>query len=234
MIGRGATPVSVAQALADPVRFAVLARLLEGPATVADLVGLTGVGQSNVSNHLALLRDRGVVKARREGRQVEYEIGGPAVAHVVEALSALSLGGNSAPRPPAPLALARTCYDHLAGVLGVAVLEALVQLGALWQPRDSKGTIQLGEAAARTFRRLGVDVEAALQTRRKLAYGCMDWTERQPHLGGSLGAAVCQRFLDAGWITRGADSRAVAVTKEGRRILRQLLRIPAERFEAST
>jgi DNA-binding transcriptional ArsR family regulator len=231
MIHRRATPVSAAQALADPLRFALLVCLLEAPATVAELVAVTGASQPNVSNHLAVLREQGLVQARRKGRHVEYDIGNPAVAQVVEALSALADASSTAPRPPAPLGLGRTCYDHLAGVLGVAILEALIQLDALGQPDRSSGTIRLGKAAGRTFSELGVDVESALRTRRKFAYGCLDWTEHRPHLGGSLGAALCQRFFDAGWIVGGPNSRAVLVTEDGQGILRKVLRVPAERLE---
>ncbi len=234
MIRHPATPAAAARALSDPLRFAMLVRLLQGPATVADLVTVTGASQPNVSNHLTLLRERGLVRARREGRHMEYEVGNEAVAQAVEALSALSEEPSSTPRAPAPLALARTCYDHLAGVLGVALLEALVHLGALSQPEPSTGTIRLGEASGRTFKRLGVDVDAALQARRKFAYGCLDWTERRPHLGGSLGAALCQRFLVAGWIVPTNDGRAVTLTGGGARKLREVLGIPSDRLERTT
>jgi hypothetical protein len=152
---------------------------------------------------------------------------------VVEALSALADEGRSTPRPPAPLALGRTCYDHLAGVLGVAILEALISLGALSPPQPPSGTIALGEAAGRTFERLGVDVEGAIRTHRKFAYGCQDWTERRPHLAGSLGAALCRRFLDALWVVRTPNNRAVVLTKDGQSMLRRVLRIPVARLEGA-
>jgi len=228
---RSRTPADAAQALADPIRFAVLVRLLEGPATVADLAAVTGASQPNVSNHLALLRDRGLVRARREGRHARYDIADPAVAQAVEALVSLSGPDTSAPRPPAPLAVARTCYDHLAGVLGVALLDGLVEAGVVSRPERSSGTIRLGPVAERTFGLLGVDAERALRARRKFAYGCPDWTERRPHLGGSLGAALCERFFEEGWIRRARGSRAVTLTADGARTLRRVLGIPADRLE---
>jgi DNA-binding transcriptional ArsR family regulator len=225
------SPASAAQALADPIRFTMLARLLEGPATVADLVSVAGASQPNVSNHLALLREQGLVRGRRIGRQVEYEVANPAVAQAVEALMAIAGPTRRADRASAPLARARTCYDHLAGVLGVAVLDALVELDAVSRPDPSKGTIRLGDAAGRTFERLGVDVEEARRARRRFAYGCLDWTERRPHLGGSLGAAVCEQFLRRGWVRRRNGSRAVTLTSDGRRILSTVLRIPRTRLD---
>jgi DNA-binding transcriptional ArsR family regulator len=220
---------SAAQALSDPVRFAILARLLEGPATVGTLTAATGAGQSNVSNHLSLLRRRGFVRARKEGRQMEYRIARPAVAHAVEALMALGDGGRTgqaqgrAPLPPAPLAVARMCYDHLAGVLGVQILDGLVAAGALTRPDRSTGEMLVARQAARVFEALGVDVGHAAAGRRRFAFGCRDWTERRPHLGGSLGAAVCRRFFDAGWVVRPGDARAVLLTRDGREVLTGVL-----------
>jgi hypothetical protein len=210
----------------------MLTRLLQGAASVADLVSVSGTSQPNASNHLAVLRGQGLVRSRRRGRQVEYEVANPAVAQAVEALLALSAPTSSTPRAPAPLALARTCYDHLAGVLGVAVFDALVRQGALSRPNPSTGAVRLGDGAERTFGRLGVDVGGARRARRKFAYGCLDWTERRPHLGGSLGAAVCDRFLQQGWVRRRRDSRAVALTGDGNRILSTVLRIPGSRLDA--
>ena len=231
MMYRRIPPATAAQALAEPIRFAMLTRLLEGPATVAELVSVSGTSQPNASNHLALLRDQGLVQARREGRHAIYEVANPSVAQVVEALLALSEPAARTRRAPAPLARARTCYDHLAGVLGVAVLEGLVGVGAVSRPDPSTGAIELGGAGAATFERLGVDVEAARLARRRFAFGCLDWTERRPHLGGSLGAAVCERFLQRRWIRRTAGSRAVALTSGGRRVLSTVLGVPADRLE---
>jgi DNA-binding transcriptional ArsR family regulator len=231
MMDERSTPTAAARALADPLRFAMLVRLLEEPATVADLVAVTGASQSNVSNHLALLRQQRLVRSRRQGRHVAYEIANLSVARLVETLLALSDEADAAPRPPAPIALGRTCYDHLAGVLGVSMFDALVHRGALSRDDPTTGSVRLGAAAKRIFGRLGIDVAAALRPRRKFAYECLDWTERQPHLAGSLGAELGQRFFDAGWVVRGPNSRAVVVTREGRRILHEALGVPSERLE---
>jgi DNA-binding transcriptional ArsR family regulator len=219
------TGSSAAQALADPVRFAVLALLLPGPATVAALTSSTGASQSNVSNHLSLLRDRGFVRARREGRQMKYRIARPEVAEAVESLMALGGDGRSgrAPAPPAPLAMARTCYDHLAGILGVEILNGLVGARALTRPNRSTGDVLIGGRAAPVFERLGVDIAEAAGGRRRFAFGCQDWTERRPHLGGGMGAAVCRRFFDAGWVVRAGDTRVVLLTGEGRDVLTDVL-----------
>jgi DNA-binding transcriptional ArsR family regulator len=230
MIHPDNTPSSVAQVLADPLRFEILVRLLEGPDTVAGLVALTGATQPNVSNHLGLLRRQGLIRGTRRGRQVEYRSTGPAVAQAVEALSTLATTEVSGPRPPAPLALGRRCYDHLAGRLGVSALDSLIELKALSPPEEADGTIRLAANAEPIFKRLGVDVEAAMAGRRRFAYACMDWTERRGHLGGGLGAALYRRFLERGWIVPASDSRAVLLTDAGRRPLREIMRIPARRL----
>jgi DNA-binding transcriptional ArsR family regulator len=213
--------VRVAAALADPTRLQILTRLLDGPATVADLVASTGASQPAVSNHLRLMRERRLVSARREGRNTVYRLSGPEVAHIVETLWAMG-PSTVRPRVPAPIAVARTCYDHLAGRLGVAILDGLRRTGALDGP-DADGSFNLGPKGADLLASLGVDVAGAASGRRRFAYACLDWTEGQGHLGGALGAALGRRALDAGWITSQRGTRAVLVTGTGRRALRRLL-----------
>jgi DNA-binding transcriptional ArsR family regulator len=213
--------VRAAAALADPTRFQLLTRLLSGPATVAELVASTGATQPAVSNHLRLMRERRLVSARREGRTTVYRLRGPEVAHIVEALWAL---GPSTPRPraPAPIAVARTCYDHLAGRLGVAILDGLRKRRAL-DPADESGSFDLGPKGSQVLARLGVDLDRVASGRRRFAYACLDWTEGQAHLGGALGAAICRRAIEAGWIAPRRGTRAVLVTGGGRRAMRRLL-----------
>jgi DNA-binding transcriptional ArsR family regulator len=223
---RAGTALNIAQALADPVRLAILERLSDGPAAVSELVLLTGEGQPNVSNHLAVLRARGLVTVGRLGRQRLYEIADPAVAQVVESL--LLLAGRSPARlqPSPSLADARTCYDHLAGRLGVAVFDALVRERAIEHPAPRyRGGIGLGPRAAEVFDRLGIDVEEARRERRQFAAACGDWTERRPHLGGALGAALWSRALASGWVVRRPGTRVVVVTPSGRRTFHNLLGI---------
>jgi hypothetical protein len=130
------------------------------------------------------------------------------------------------PPPGAPLAQARSCYDHLAGQLGVAVFDYLVAAGAVAGPAagalpsrtGSRADLALGSGAAHGFAVLGVDAVASRPGRRPLAATCLDWTERRPHLAGALGAAVLEHALAAGWVRR-ADGRALTVTPAGRRRL---------------
>ena len=187
---------------------------------MSELMTATSAEQSRLSNHLAVLRNRNLVRTTRQGRQVVYELRDSAVGRLVESLGQI---GRVTPRTAktAPIARARTCYDHLAGRLGVALFRVLVERGALRTRRQARGDVELGPDAPRVFRRLGVDVEAVKQERRQLATACLDWTERQPHLGGALGAAVWAELLACGWIERRPGTRAVVVTAAGVRGLRR-------------
>ena len=217
----------IASALSDPLRLTVLHRLMEGPATVSDIVEATGESQPKVSNHLSVLRERNLVTARRSGRQIVYRLRNPSVAQVVESLLVLTGPANGRPAAETPMALARTCYDHLAGKLGVALLDALVARGALKGTPGANGDLALTNHAAKVFADLGVDTEQPARSRRRRAFACLDWTERRPHLGGALGAALLQRVVEGGWIVRDATSRAVHVTPKGRRALKRHLGVEA-------
>ena len=221
----------LAQALADPLRLTLLRHLMGGPASVAELVAATEASQSKVSNHLALLRAQNLVQADRQGRQMLYRIADPTVAQLVEALTVLAGEPPRLARPAAPLAQARTCYDHLAGSLGVALFDALVKAEALVPPLvddqpdklGPSGAVALGPAAEDIFGRLGIDLASASARRRQFAYACRDWTERRFHLGGALGAAVFRRFVDAGWVVPGPERRQLELTSTGRDALKQHL-----------
>jgi len=207
--------LAITQALGDPLRLAVLQHLMGGPASVSELMTVVGAEQSRLSNHLAVLRERGLVRASRHGRQVLYELHDRAVAQI----------GSPPTRAvkSAPVAHARTCYDHVAGRLGVAIFEALVAGGALKTQKAAPDSVALAPKAGPIFEKLGVDLEAARQERRRFATACLDWTERRPHLGGALGAALWAELVSRGWIVRRPGTRAVVVTAAGTRGLRRTL-----------
>jgi DNA-binding transcriptional ArsR family regulator len=213
----------IARQLGDPVRIAVTDALAEGPRTASELASGLGIQPPRLANHLTRLRAAGLVTVTRSGRHAIYRLADPRVTVALGALRALVPGGAVPPapvpgRPPpgSPLAEARTCYDHLAGRAGVAVFDHLVAVGALLPPPGADNSqVTLGPAAAAGFAALGVDVTAPLPRRRRPATTCLDWTERRPHLGGALGAAVLDSALAAGWVTR-AGGRVLAVTPAGR------------------
>lgn len=227
----------IAGALADPLRYAVVDRLVAGPATVSELVAVCGAAQSKLSNHLAVLREAKVVTARRTGRNVVYSLADPVIATVLEAL-ANSAGDGPVKRRAFPeIAVARSCYDHVAGRLGVGLFRALVGRGALQdvaavsharKVRSGLGSVVLGPRAGEVFGALAIDLDEVGAARRQFATACNDWTESQPHLGGALGAALQNHLLRERWVLRRSGTRALRVTETGRRALRARLGIELE------
>ncbi len=208
--------VELAQALADPLRLVILQQLMEGPATVSELMSLTGEQQSKVSNHLALLRERNLVRTTRDRRQVVYALRDASVGQLVESLS-LVAGTTPTRLCKSPqLVVARTCYDHLAGRYGVALFDALLQAQAIMAPIDARSDIALGPRGEDIFAKLGLDLKALRRERRRFAFACPDWTERRPHLGGALGAALWAQFLERGWIAKQQGTRVTIITDTGK------------------
>jgi DNA-binding transcriptional ArsR family regulator len=215
--------------LADPLRLRVIDRLGHGgPATVSEMAGEFEVPLPQLSNHLKRLRDAGMVRVRREGRHAIYELSDPGLEALTPLLDRLT--GRIAPRPERPVsdfALGRTCYDHLAGRVGVEIYAALLERDALRSLPD--GTVELGPAAAEALRPLGVDPAAVERGRRRFAFECLDVLELRPHLAGALGDALTGALAAKGWIELADGSRDVAVTERGRRGLKRELGVSAGR-----
>lgn len=211
----------LAQALADPLRLSILQQLMEGPATVSELMSLTGATQSKVSNHLALLRERNLVCTTRDRRQVIYTLRDASVGQLVESLS-LVVGMVPTREWKSPqMIAARTCYDHLAGRYGVALFDALVQQQAITATTSPRSDVELGLRGEEVFGKLGLDLGAVRRERRRFAFACPDWTERRPHLGGALGAALWAQLVERGWLVRLQGTRATLVTDEGKQQLQR-------------
>jgi DNA-binding transcriptional ArsR family regulator len=205
--------VALLKELAHPLRLRVIDRLGQlGPAPVSALAAELGVAMPELSNHLRRMRDAGLVRARRDGRHAVYELGDTGAELLLPLLDRLV-----APASPNPArAPSRTCYDHLAGPLGVELYRDLCESDALRPARD--GTVALGPRAPAALAALGVDAGAVEPGRRRLAFECLDATEQQPHLAGALGGALAAALLERGWIERGAG-REVRLTAAGRAAL---------------
>jgi DNA-binding transcriptional ArsR family regulator len=209
---------AVAALIADGTRAAMLDALMDGRACAAgELAARAGVSPSTASGHLSRLLAGGLVVYEADGRERRYRLSSPAVATALEALSRVAPAQTvrslrSADRGAA-IRAARTCYDHLAGRLGVGLTEALVRASAL-ALRDT--SYELTSRGAETMERLGVDVDAARSRNRAFARACLDWSERRPHLAGSLGAALADALLANGWLRRRPNDRALIVTASGR------------------
>ena len=218
-----ATASSIAAAIGEPARARMLYCLVDGRArTSTELAIVADVSPSTASVHLQRLKTNRLVKVLAQGKHRYYSLEGASVAAMLEALSVLAGGSNNAsntfaPSTPGRLRSARTCYDHIAGVLGVSLLDRFSERGWLCGPSESTNAYDLTPAGAQAFAALGIDVEETRALRRRFAFACVDWSERRPHMGGALGAALLKLALKRKWVTQELDGRALEVTKLGRR-----------------
>ncbi|WP_233863842.1 ArsR/SmtB family transcription factor [Paraburkholderia adhaesiva] len=208
--------------LADPGRAAMLWALMDGTARPAgELTLIAGLSPSAASAHLARLTDGGLLALEVRGRHRYYRIATADVAAAIEALmnvAQASMSSLPAAKPartvPLEMRHARTCYDHMAGEVAVQVLERLVGGGLL--VRDGDNLDATPEGAVR-LAGWGVDIGALRGRRRRFACTCPDWSERRPHLGGALGAALLDSWIAGGWVERASRPRVLRITPAGQR-----------------
>lgn len=230
----GTDYAAVAGLLGHSARAAMVDALMSGETmTAGRLARAAGVAPSTASEHLARLVEGGLVAVDARGRHRHHRIARPEVAEALEALARIC--------PPTPvrslrqsgqraaLGHARTCYDHLAGIVGVALTEALVHRRWIEPGGDGFAVTAAGE---RGLAGAGVDVAAARGARRAFARPCLDWTERRPHLAGALGAAVAARALAAGWVRR-REGRGLALTPTGHTVLADHFGVPSHLLDDS-
>jgi DNA-binding transcriptional ArsR family regulator len=212
----------IAAAIGEPARARILFCLMDGHArTATELSVVANVTPSTASVHLHRLKTAHLVKVLVQGKHRYYSLEGVDVANVLEGLSVLAGGfrDNFVPNTPNRLCAARTCYDHLAGRVGVLLHDRFHALKWLAAAPTSDTAYELTTAGSRAFEALGIDVEATRALRRRFACACLDWSERRPHIGGALGAALLKGALKKRWVTQDLDSRALAITAFGRREL---------------
>jgi DNA-binding transcriptional ArsR family regulator len=226
----------VASLAGDPARAGMLHALMDGRAlTASELARVARITPQTASGHLARMTAAGLLLVERQGRHRYHRLASSAVAQMMESIMQVA-SGTEALRPPpvtgprdAALRTARTCYDHLAGQLGVALADALVAGGHVELTHDAGLVTEDGIAL---FGRIGIDVSSLSasggKSGRVVCRPCLDWSERRPHLGGAVGAAFCAHSFGQGWIRRLEGTRAVTVTPKGRRVLREAIgvRVP--------
>ena len=215
----------IAAAIGEPARARMLYCLVDGHArTATELAAVAEVSPSTASVHLHRLKAESLVEVSSQGKHRYFSLQGAEVASALEALSVLAGGSHQKFVPPTPsyLRTARTCYDHIAGTLGVLLCERLKELGWLAAPSTVNGTYDVTPAGVKAFARLEIDIAAMRVLRRRLAFACLDWSERRSHLGGAVGAALLQLALRRKWVLQEPGSRALSITKLGQReMLRQ-------------
>jgi DNA-binding transcriptional ArsR family regulator len=218
---------SIAELLADQARARIVLTLSDGRRLAAGaLAHAAGVSPSGATAHLKKLVAGGVLAVERCGRRRDYHLADPRIVAVLEGMALLArpIEARTAQEAYAArtIRLARMCYDHLAGVLGVAISEALLKENSLTLENEE---YTLTATGVERFAAIGINVEnvarAARRTRRPLIRMCLDWSERRPHVAGALGAALATRLLELGWLERMPATRAVRVTNVGRRAIRR-------------
>lgn len=221
-------PISQIGALVgDPGRANMLSALLDGRALPAsELAWSAGVSAATASEHLAKLVSGGLLAVAQQGRHRYFRLASPEIARMLEGMMVVATSADpvetrrrATPRIDPNLRRARTCYDHLAGQLGVGIADRLVAQGIVVLEDEACELTESGRAWLDDFG-VTADVTGAAtgsRTRRLFCRPCIDWSERRPHLAGRLGAALCRRCGELGWIERTRDSRAVTVTPKGLR-----------------
>jgi len=213
------TIAEVADLIGDVARANILLALMDGRALTAGELGKHAlVSAATTSGHLAKLLEGRLVAVERQGRHRYYRLARPEIAAAIEALMAVAVDGPRRHHPTGPkdaaLRNARTCYDHLAGRLGVGIADALTEAGHV---ELSEGAGRVTDGGRRFLADFGVDLGEPGGSKRPLCRACLDWSERRPHLAGRLGAAILDRALALDWLAREPGSRAIRVTGAGRK-----------------
>ena len=220
----GLNIAEVAALLGDPGRANMMHALMDGRAlTATELATLAGVTPQTASGHLAKLTNGRLLDVVAQGRHRYFRLASPDVARMLEGILVVAEApvqrpARATPRIDPKLCLARTCYDHLAGRLAVALADSLVARGAIILTAEAGEISESGRDFLAAF---GVPTAAPRESRRIYCRPCLDWSERRPHLAGALGTALLERVDTLGWVKRG-ETRAVKVTEAGRRGFRDV------------
>ncbi|GAA0339130.1 winged helix-turn-helix domain-containing protein [Bacillus carboniphilus] len=213
---------SIAALISDPSRAAILTSLLDGrfhPAS--SLAYIAGIKPQTASFHLRKLHEADLLQVNQQGRHRYYGLKNHDVAKVLETFLLISpdteMRSFKQVTQDKAIRYARTCYDHLAGNIGVKVTESMLSIGYL---EDSKNSFVLTEKGEDFFNELQIDLAQIKKKRRKYIDKCLDWSERKYHISGAIGNALLVKFLELNWIRRVPDSRAIKITKLGERELK--------------
>lgn len=207
--------------IGDPIRSMVLWTLLDNRAyTATELAIKADTTPQNISMHLSKLLKAELLVVESQGRHKYYRLSRPEVAQVIESIGNLVPGDRrrkvAEDADNALIKHCRTCYDHLAGKVGVLINESLLKKGFLKHAHNIYEVTTKGE---KFFSLLQIDIEKLKHQRRSFAKPCLDWSERRHHLAGSLGAALLNKMLSEGYVRKSKNTRAVVVTSKGQRYL---------------
>ncbi len=227
MSGTHPAVAEVAALVGNPARANILMALMDGRAlTASELAYVAGVSPQTTSEHLAKLKEANLLSLTKQGRHCYFRLGSPNIARMIEGIMVVAADGPPRYRPrwngDDALRTARTCYDHIAGRLGVALTDALTRRRHIVLSDDGGMVTAAGEKKLAGF---GIALENVKHGRRAFCRPCLDWSERRPHLAGALGAALADRSFELGWIARVRDSRALKISARGERGFREVFAI---------
>jgi DNA-binding transcriptional ArsR family regulator len=220
----GPSIAPIASLAGDPARANMLAALMSGKAlTASELANEAGITPQTASSHLAKLEAGGLIGAVKQGRHRYFRLADGDVAEMLEKMMGVAARAGHLRTRPGPsdpaIRKARVCYDHLAGEMGVALFDSLVDRRLI-----AGGDLRLTRRGTEFAASFGIDLDALSRARRPLCRTCLDWSMRRHHLAGALGAAFLERFYDLKWARHGRDSRAVLFAPDGERAFRRLFR----------
>ncbi|MDU8502096.1 helix-turn-helix transcriptional regulator [Pseudomonas syringae] len=212
----------IATLLADPKRSAMIWALMDGTARPADeLAILAGLSTSSAGAHLARLTSGGLLKQEARGRKRFFRLAAPEVGAAVEALACASLASAeqisrrfAQPMPPLPLRRARICSDHLGGEMAAELYQRLLEAG--WIEQQEK-RVEVTSKGVASFAERGIYIPALAQRKRETVCACPKWNDRNPHLGGALGAGLLQLFIQMGWLRTTEEPSTLQVSSSGQR-----------------
>ena len=227
---------AIAALIGDPARANILPALIGGKAlTAGELAYCAGVSAQTASGHLSKLLDGGLVTVEKQGRHRYHRLASTSVAEAFESLSGLASAGPKRQRTTGPkdaaMRQARTCYDHMAGRLAVAITDALTSRDLI-VVEDRSGFIT--DKGRKFFSQIGLDIDPVAKSTRPLCRTCLDWSERRMHLGGRLGASLLKRSVECNWVRPGKDSRTLSITPRGELDFHKLFGISAEALRSKT
>jgi DNA-binding transcriptional ArsR family regulator len=218
--------IKVASLLGDPTRAVIMWALLDGKAfTATELAIAANTSPQNISMHLAKLLEAGLLCVEKQGRHKYYRFSNKEVAYAIEAMASLIppvMLQKKNSEKHSPIKHCRTCYDHLAGKIGVAVAESLVEQSILL---DSEAKLEVTSKGVKWFSDFGINIEEIKKQRRLFLKPCLDWSERKNHIAGSLGASLLDKMIADDWLRRTKDSRAIQITGKGEKELFRYFKI---------
>ena len=213
--------IKTASLIGDPTRASILWALLDGRAfTATELAVSANTSPQNISMHLGKLLEADLLCVEKQGRHKYYRFSNKEVAYAVEAMANLvpkpEVSLKNKPENYPPIKFCRTCYDHLAGKIGVALTDSLLEQKIIIEKNNAYEISPEGE---KWFSRFGINIEEAQKQKRIFLKPCLDWSERRNHIAGSIGALLLNKMIAEDWLRRTKDSRAMIITGKGEKEL---------------